>query len=593
MNAADSLSDRRSISQHQNSNMEHARLSNCQTRNNGQKEKNVRNNMRPKLPCVVCTATTVYSYYGAIVCDPCRTFFRRQVMGQKVCSRLCCFILFQWLYFPQKLECPSSRNCKIFADTRKNCSWCRFQKCLSVGMKPEMVEHDVVKFNGKKILPRRRLPKTNIDIDLKRNFLGNNTGNNNSLLYGNSLDNTLSKEVTPVVKQLRDMSSYSTHSNISCQPRSSTSSWSSSSSSSSSPCSALVPFHSKSNQRVLAQSPEYFDELGMDVDNSSLPPAKDIRNLLHQTIMSHGKHFQKNSWSSDNLLFVFSANILDESDKPVAMSHSSHLPAICPEVVSEKHDFIWVRKSETSQINLKILGIKGIPCHSHHIILEIEVNEGIVSGTTCVFEDLFKNEPPPDPNNDMQLNRSKLIFNSRFDHQTFYRNESQTSSSLFDVSIIDSHGSSTVLIESMTDDLWSRLSQVITGSRHLLRTCSAYYFRQPSSSCSFTPEIEEKKVLVISDSMDNFAVGITAAIGVFDFFRGLPPEDQVILLKEGMDGVFFLITTHFYSREYDSFILSAFQVSSYNKLTNVIMIRTKLMLKERNINFLIFFYKFA
>ena len=482
-------------------------------------------------------------------------------MAQKVCSRLCCVFLFQLLSSPQKLECPSSRNCRIFADTRKNCSWCRFQKCLSVGMKPEMVEHDVVRLNGKKILPRKRLSKRNIDIDLKRNFLGNDTGNNNSQLNGNSLDNTLSKEVTPVVKQLRDMSSYSTHSTMSYETRSSTSSWSSSSSSSSPPCSALVPFYSKSNQRIFVESPESFDELGMDVDNSSFPPAKNLRNLLHQTIISHGKHFSKNSCSADNLLFLFSANIMDESDKLIATSQSSHLPAICPEVVSEKHDFIWVRKSETSQINFKILGIKGIPCHSHHIILEIEVDEGIVSGTTCVFEDLFKNQPPPDPNNDIQLNRSKLIFNSRFHHQTFYRNESQTSSSVFDVSIIDSHDSSTVLMESMTDDLWSRLSEVITGSRHLLRTCSAYYFRQSSSSCSFIPETEKKKVLVISDSMDNFAVGITAAVGVFDFFRRLPPEDQVILLKEGMDGVCFLITTHFYSRTYDSFILSAFQVS--------------------------------
>jgi len=212
-------------------------------------------------------------------------------------------------------------------------------------------------------------------------------------------------------------------------------------------------------------------------------------------------------------------------------------------------------------MNFKILGIKGIPCHSHHVILEVEVNEGVVSGTTCVFEDLFKNEPPPDPNNDTNLNRLKLTFSSRFHHQKFYRNESRISSDLFDVSIMNSSGSSTVLMESMTDVLWSRLSQVISGSRHLLRTCSAYYFRQSSSSSLFTPETEKKKVLVISESMDNFAVGITAAIGVFDFFRGLPPEDEVILLKEGMVGVFFLISTHFYNQVYDSFMLSAFQVS--------------------------------
>jgi len=85
-NVTDLLRDKRSISQAKKTNMEHARLKICQKRKNDQKEKQIRNNMRPKLPCVVCTATTVYSYYGAIVCDPCRTFFRRQVMGQKVCQ---------------------------------------------------------------------------------------------------------------------------------------------------------------------------------------------------------------------------------------------------------------------------------------------------------------------------------------------------------------------------------------------------------------------------------------------------------------------------------------------------------------------------
>ena len=35
--------------------------------------------------CAVCSFSTFHSFYGATVCDPCRTFFRRQVVCPKVC----------------------------------------------------------------------------------------------------------------------------------------------------------------------------------------------------------------------------------------------------------------------------------------------------------------------------------------------------------------------------------------------------------------------------------------------------------------------------------------------------------------------------
>jgi hypothetical protein len=39
-----------------------------------------RSRMRFLQECRICTKGTYYSYYGCIVCDACRTFFRRQVM---------------------------------------------------------------------------------------------------------------------------------------------------------------------------------------------------------------------------------------------------------------------------------------------------------------------------------------------------------------------------------------------------------------------------------------------------------------------------------------------------------------------------------
>ena len=39
---------------------------------------------RSRQLCAVCSGETYWSFYGAIVCDPCRTFFRRQVLSDKV-----------------------------------------------------------------------------------------------------------------------------------------------------------------------------------------------------------------------------------------------------------------------------------------------------------------------------------------------------------------------------------------------------------------------------------------------------------------------------------------------------------------------------
>lgn len=39
---------------------------------------------RNLMPCVVCGTDTYWSFYGAMVCDPCRTFFRRQVLSNRV-----------------------------------------------------------------------------------------------------------------------------------------------------------------------------------------------------------------------------------------------------------------------------------------------------------------------------------------------------------------------------------------------------------------------------------------------------------------------------------------------------------------------------
>ena len=56
-------------------------------------------------------------------CFSCRAFFRRSIQNNTAGS----------------YQCRRSSNCTINVKTRRNCQWCRYERCLAVGMKPSWV----------------------------------------------------------------------------------------------------------------------------------------------------------------------------------------------------------------------------------------------------------------------------------------------------------------------------------------------------------------------------------------------------------------------------------------------------------------------
>lgn len=88
---------------------------------------------RPNIPldhaCTVCGApASAHHHYGAVVCYPCRAFFRRGTTKNFQCRT-------------GKFSCPLEQAVK------NRCRGCRYEKCLQVGMKPAMVDATLVKKN--------------------------------------------------------------------------------------------------------------------------------------------------------------------------------------------------------------------------------------------------------------------------------------------------------------------------------------------------------------------------------------------------------------------------------------------------------------
>ncbi|GMR29927.1 hypothetical protein PMAYCL1PPCAC_00122, partial [Pristionchus mayeri] len=74
--------------------------------------------------CVVCGDKAIGRHYGATACNGCKGFFRRSV----------------W----QNLQytCRFNKTCQVDKDHRNACRYCRFQKCLADGMRPEAIQNE-------------------------------------------------------------------------------------------------------------------------------------------------------------------------------------------------------------------------------------------------------------------------------------------------------------------------------------------------------------------------------------------------------------------------------------------------------------------
>ncbi|XP_070209943.1 vitamin D3 receptor B-like isoform X2 [Littorina saxatilis] len=72
--------------------------------------------------CQVCGDKALAHHFGALACETCKAFFRRNALRQN-----------------EVKTCSEGRNCLIDKNSRRVCPWCRMQKCLDVGMKAELI----------------------------------------------------------------------------------------------------------------------------------------------------------------------------------------------------------------------------------------------------------------------------------------------------------------------------------------------------------------------------------------------------------------------------------------------------------------------
>ncbi|CAD5211312.1 unnamed protein product [Bursaphelenchus okinawaensis] len=98
--------------------------------------------------CMVCGDKSAGKHYGILACYGCKGFFRRSIRSN------------------QTYTCRFMQKCSIDKDQRNACRFCRFQRCLQVGMEPEAIrpDRDVI---GKQKNPRKRKIKKEEDLPVE------------------------------------------------------------------------------------------------------------------------------------------------------------------------------------------------------------------------------------------------------------------------------------------------------------------------------------------------------------------------------------------------------------------------------------------
>ncbi|RVE65543.1 hypothetical protein OJAV_G00117450 [Oryzias javanicus] len=85
--------------------------------------------------CPVCGDKVSGYHYGLLTCESCKGFFKRTVQNNKTYT------------------CVDNQQCRIDKAQRKRCPFCRFQKCLHVGMRLEAVRADRMRGGRNKFGP--------------------------------------------------------------------------------------------------------------------------------------------------------------------------------------------------------------------------------------------------------------------------------------------------------------------------------------------------------------------------------------------------------------------------------------------------------
>ena len=195
------------------------------------------------------------------------------------------------------------------------------------------------------------------------------------------------------------------------------------------------------------------------------------------------------------------------------------------------HDFLWLRNAPSSSVEYRVIDLQSIPYVDYRALIEVRVEDGIIMGTGCSWNDIMNRGSNESDVISNFSDKTSLFLEKSTSHRMVFRKRLQDTSKkplTFDVDIFSSNSKMKVVMESMNNSLWEKLSQVIDAAV-ILRDVS--YFKCTMSSSSSSSENSTWKQIEIVGDWGTFAVPIFKVAQLFDGYRSLPENEQLSLTQ--------------------------------------------------------------
>jgi len=136
------------------------------------------NKILPTAICKICGDRASGRHYGVISCEGCKGFFKRSVRRK--------------MEYRCSAPIPNN-NCEITITSRNRCQFCRFEKCLNVGIRREFVQNERIRKEDK-IKPEIQSQNQNNLDKIQLNNSPNSNSSINLINSNSSQDNLLKLE---------------------------------------------------------------------------------------------------------------------------------------------------------------------------------------------------------------------------------------------------------------------------------------------------------------------------------------------------------------------------------------------------------------
>ncbi|XP_016359346.1 nuclear receptor subfamily 4 group A member 1-like [Sinocyclocheilus anshuiensis] len=103
--------------------------------------------------CAVCGDNASCQHYGVRTCEGCKGFFKRTVQKNA------------------KYVCLANKDCPVDKRRRNRCQFCRFQKCLAVGMVKEVVRTDSLKGRRGRLPSKPKVVQDSLSVSSPVNII--------------------------------------------------------------------------------------------------------------------------------------------------------------------------------------------------------------------------------------------------------------------------------------------------------------------------------------------------------------------------------------------------------------------------------------